>query len=459
MSKIESMRIIYDLSSSCENSVILGQGGQGTVKVCNKPIKPITFVVKESRGGEDASLVGELLYYNDTDIDKKYDFVLQMFPVLSFIDTTNYTIDKKKIAMPRMDMTLSTFIYNKLYNEYTFEERYDVMNSLITVVKGLNNSNKYSHNDIKPENIGINVTTKDRKRYFEVKLLDMGTCSKIDKIKPIRPMTGINVNMTFYYASPRTWHNEQQDYKRDQWALGCTIYEMFAKTRMFTIGEKSIEMSVIAQILQMNTELLNLMLNKGEYKKIDEIHIVENNPKKVLQQDLILATQQQFVNQMKEINEIAPEEAIKTIIFDLMSPSLEQNQVGGKHHRSKPMRGNAGNAGNTENTGFEFVSEDKNGEIRIIDVERFHHYCRSLKKPQQGQGRINNDSIKPHKTSNTSYVTKNGKMCVRKNISEAQYYKEKGKEGHNVTQSSVSRYIKRKNNEYVYYLYAPHKKN
>ena len=159
----ERIRIIYDLDYSCKELEPLDSGGQGDVKICRKPI---TFVVKESHNEKD--LKGELKYYMDREIRKKYTYVLQMFPLFIDDDPSNL-IDPRRIAMPHMDMTLSKFIKGT----YTFAQRLEMMRSLIVVVKGLHNENHYNHNDLKPANIGVNVLkTKDGNKQmvsFDVK--------------------------------------------------------------------------------------------------------------------------------------------------------------------------------------------------------------------------------------------------------------------------------------------------
>lgn len=122
------------------------------------------------------------------------------------------------------------------------------------------------HRDIKPRNILVVNTSKDKCLY---KLSDFGIARKLDGSSLAETAVG-----TPYYLSPEICSGQPYDYKSDLWSLGCVIYEVFYGVRPFN-SHSSIK-ELINQILYSNIK------GQGTSSLIDSIigELLQKDPLK-----------------------------------------------------------------------------------------------------------------------------------------------------------------------------------
>ena len=110
------------------------------------------------------------------------------------------------------------FIYNteisNIYNTIII----NLINGVIFMLKI-----KYSHFDIKPENIMVNYLTGD------IRFIDFGGgCFNLSICKRVKTITPVFYSPTLYNnTNPLTM---EMYFANDRWAIGIVIYEMFLKT-------------------------------------------------------------------------------------------------------------------------------------------------------------------------------------------------------------------------------------
>lgn len=212
MSNKESCSILHELSTNYiidENNnliqcaipkeiEIVGRGSYGVVKQCSND-----KVVKES----ESSLHRELKFI-DTMKEHKNNDLLKMYKIARAIQ-----IDDRKIAMEKMDTTLNNLELTNILLLKT------LITKLSTLSKNFHKSG-FSHNDIKPANIGVN----NKKGSITLKLIDLGST-----IHENENNTGENTVATTILYRPIVdveIFNHEFNKKADNWAIGCTIFEL-----------------------------------------------------------------------------------------------------------------------------------------------------------------------------------------------------------------------------------------
>jgi serine/threonine protein kinase len=172
---------------NCNSKKSLGRGGFGQVIQCDDNI-----VLKKS--------------HNDAPFDRELNFLsrtqsisgswVKMYPVVY--------IDQTKLGMEKIESTL--------------DSTYDVSlaKPLIQAVFEFHKKTEHTHNDIKPNNIGV---SNDRK----IVLLDLGSTAHVSENKDVQ------LDQTYFYQSTADFIDTDLHKHRifnDLWALGCVIYEL-----------------------------------------------------------------------------------------------------------------------------------------------------------------------------------------------------------------------------------------
>ena len=130
------------------------------------------------------------------------------------------------------DITLHDYIYNSNSNlNYNSNSNLNYIKQIASAIQFLNKNN-IIHGDIKPNNIVF----KD-KTYQKIILVDFGNSITTEDIN-----TNYNINsnlQTISYRAPEIYINkfcsskQHLNYKIDIWSLGCVLYEMTFKKRLF----------------------------------------------------------------------------------------------------------------------------------------------------------------------------------------------------------------------------------
>lgn len=152
-------------------------------------------------------------------------------------------LDKTKVVIEKI-IPLKTYVENFIATKCTEkakqvcqgqEGNYDNVLSAVTMgfkmtlikklKKAINDLHKlgYCHNDLKPGNIGVSSK-------HEIKFIDMGTAVPIteehkDKYYMVKD-TDLNHGHTVIYDAPIFLGNITHDIHRDNWAIGCVIYDI-----------------------------------------------------------------------------------------------------------------------------------------------------------------------------------------------------------------------------------------
>jgi hypothetical protein len=136
------------------------------------------------------------------------------------------------------DNKLSIYLINNDYklNENFFNNNFEIVKlkiiklftNIINAVLNLHNILKYSHNDIKPDNIGIEINSID-----VIKLIDFGFSENVDENKHDYD----EIEGTFQYMNRNKLIDSKRDeYNNDLWAVGCTIYELACFSKFFNVN-------------------------------------------------------------------------------------------------------------------------------------------------------------------------------------------------------------------------------
>lgn len=201
---------IKDCNTQCTESNVcaigneLGSGAQGVVNQCGD-----NKVVKTSNKEE---LTGEYEFLNYENPHKDI-YVAKMYPVID-----NDTCDKKKVVMDNVQ-SFKTYLKNEVKDN--IDLRFLLIRKLVAATAFLNFKIKYSHNDIKPDNIGIHPDTK------HIRFIDMGGSIPITEEKGdvySFKDTEREYTQTLMFSAPIMMENIQDVYVRDRWATACTIY-------------------------------------------------------------------------------------------------------------------------------------------------------------------------------------------------------------------------------------------
>lgn len=176
---------------SCTKATKIGQGSYGVVKRCEDEKKAI----KETH----ESLEREFNFINKTK-GKKSSSWIQMYKIIH--------VDQNKIGMDLVSKTIDNLVIKK--NNLT-----SFADNLISSMANFHNTSEFTHNDIKPENIGVIG------RPLACKFIDLGSAIHKDE----KMDNGVGKTILFDPVSDMDMDQHANRVKSDNWAIGCTIYE------------------------------------------------------------------------------------------------------------------------------------------------------------------------------------------------------------------------------------------
>ena len=187
----------------CSQDKVLGSGAYGSVIYCKDDKKNgKAKVLKISH----VSMDREKVFWDKTKSIPPSSWV-QMYPV-------NYVV-RNEMAMDYMNHTLNTQIPIDQTDVLT------VANELVKQLDDFHSKTGFTHNDIKPDNIGWTVTNDLR---LQIKFIDLGSVTHSSE----KNLDGVGTTMM--YTSPLMDLSTHENRKlADKWALGCTIFEMVCK--------------------------------------------------------------------------------------------------------------------------------------------------------------------------------------------------------------------------------------
>ena len=186
----------------CYQDKVLGSGAYGSVIYCKDKKNGKAKVLKTSHVTMDR----EKVFLDKTKSIPPSSWV-QMYPVKYIV--------RNEMAMDYMNHTLNTQIPI---------EQTDVLmvaNELVNQLDDFHSKTGFTHNDIKPDNIGWTVTDDLR---LQIKFIDLGSVAHSSETN----LDGVGTTMM--YTSPLTdLSTHEYIMIADKWALGCTIFEMVCK--------------------------------------------------------------------------------------------------------------------------------------------------------------------------------------------------------------------------------------
>jgi serine/threonine protein kinase len=252
----------YEATMKCTKGTNIGSGANGQVYECenNK-----TFVIKEVTKAEHLENEKKFITY---DKKCKYKHVAKMYNVESndkaLIIQKVDNILSDVLGKPDVDYLHANPYFIPLSSKDKIERNEDIILKLINSIKFLHSNVGYSHNDIKPENIGYNINKDGTK---EIKYIDMGSSQVINNMD--EDGTELKtLGYTYMYASPSTISGKFTKTKRDMWALAATIYEIVAGIPLFHILSKHQFVVWITLILSVNNESkIKYLLRINEFGK------------------------------------------------------------------------------------------------------------------------------------------------------------------------------------------------
>jgi hypothetical protein len=185
----------------CDKNDKLGVGHFGRVTKCNDK------TVRKSVLDEKYSLETEKDFTDKTANKKNHSWV-QMYPVYKLIKVDN------EMIMESMDTSLDKITIQK-----------DKLSSTATLLQKqlyhFHETTKFSHNDIKPANIGVRNANQPN---MELKFIDLGSVTH-------ETDTRDDLSFTMQYMSQIDELSSHENRKKiDRWALGCSIFEIVCKS-------------------------------------------------------------------------------------------------------------------------------------------------------------------------------------------------------------------------------------
>lgn len=339
------------------------------------------------------------------------------------------------------------------------QHKEDIILKLLKSIKHLHSTVKYSHNDIKPENVGYN-NNKDGEK--QIKYIDLGSSEVIKSENEGKAGQKI-MGYTMQYASHSILNGKVTNTKRDNWAIATLIYEIIADIPLFYSRRSPM---LYGLILSVDTDVkLMYLLGMG------------TNDVSPFSPD----TSQQFKNARELFCCSISKYNEKNIIVDFMYNAFKDDIL--NNEQDEPFTALGGGEGVTrfdqklsnqtpstqtpvtqlKHTPIldtdKIYSLDKQGRITIKDFELWKTLIKQTKKEiieyeQSDQYPLDictyNNNNKADGSSKHLYM-KDGIMYERKVITENAYHK--GKKNKNKSKQ-VSRF-KLKNGKFVYYMKKP----
>ena len=196
----------------------LGKGSFGTVNKCRNMYTNEFYAIKtirdEDRFRKAAIKEIEVLNYL---MEFKKTYNKNHFPIINFYQ--DFLIDNIQYLVFEIE---SINLYDYYCKNYFCINMDFIKNMTKQICIGLQYIHtKFIHNDLKPENIMLNLTTKN------VKIIDFG--STLDKYQYRCSF----YHQSRYYRAPEVIFNLQFNEKIDIWSLGCILVELVCNKPLF----------------------------------------------------------------------------------------------------------------------------------------------------------------------------------------------------------------------------------
>jgi len=429
---------------TCKKGTNIGSGANGKVYECknNK-----TFVIKEVTKAEHLENEKKFITY---DKKCKYKHVANMYNVESndkaLIIQKVDNILSDVLGKPDVDYLHANPDFIPLSSKDEIKRNEDIILQLINSIDFLHSNVGYSHNDIKPANIGYNINKDGTK---EIKYIDMGSSQVINNMD--EDGTELKtLGYTYMYASPSTISGKFTKTKRDMWALAATIYEIVAGIPLFHILSNHQFVVWITLILSVNNvSKIKYLLRMNEFGR-DGFPIIYPyiNNREIVQRHLDKS------RDFFKIKEYPNKYVILKFLFEAFKADIDFNnnppkaggKIGGKTG-GNPLLGKENPLLGKDNV-YDF--DEKTGKITIKNLDDWKKIIDEIKEDietYEGSDQYPKDVCTSlNNCPENHYSSKGGTIYERKVITENKYNKEKMKKN-----KDVSRY-KLKNGKFVYYM-------
>lgn len=234
---------------------ILGEGTFGIVYSGTSPRSQREYAIKRNLMENSTSFIGALREVDVLTKLRKHPHITRIeciafgepftgacFSPLKSTERENQRDDRVHFIFGKAEYDLHSFIYGAEYVDFSLIKRYVVHILLGTEFM---HKQKIIHRDLKPSNVLIFGTDADALGNRNVaKLCDFGLAKPFTYQGYQTPKT-----VTSWYRAPEiALGYPHYDYKIDVWALGCIIFEMFAKKALL-VDVKDDDDEILSRIL------------------------------------------------------------------------------------------------------------------------------------------------------------------------------------------------------------------
>ena len=310
--KVEPVKFKNDDSNdlTCVPKKLLGQGANGQVYQCGDKPDHVLKLVND----ETDALKGEFDFIKWTPTSQptsqskeKYKNVAKMYRVQCSDESNIYDkceteddvsyLDKNKVIIEQI-YTLREYFKKAMAMEKLkdpnakIEFKKWLIEKLIKAINELHNLG-YCHNDLKPANIGVSIKGVSTKGG-EIKFIDMGFAVQIteknkDKYYKITA-SNINHGITPQYAAPFCFENITHDHHRDNWAIGCVIYDIVNDFKENILFDEDTLLAAIYSVMTINKTQLEARIKKGLDKIIQNEEFTYKHKNDILEKMMGLMT-------------------------------------------------------------------------------------------------------------------------------------------------------------------------
>ena len=445
---------IYKFSGLCtmtckKGTSPIGSGANGKVYACQNSTK---YVIKEVNEAKNLQNEKTFITY---DKKCKYKHVAKLYNVdgnenAIIIEKVNHILSDVLDNLDVDHLHANPQLIPLEEDKDKIERNEDIILKLINSINFLHSNVGYSHNDIKPENIGYNMNKDGTK---QIKYIDMGSSQVINNMD--EDGTELKtLGYTYMYASPSTISGKFTKTKRDMWALAATIYEIVAGIPLFHILSNHQFVVWITLILSVNNvSKIKYLLRMNEFGR-DGFPIIYPyiNNREIVQHHLDKS------RDFFKIKEYPNKDVILEFLLEAFkadtdfnnNPPKAEGKTGGKiggKTGGNPLLGKENPLLGKDNV-YDF--DEKTGKITIKNLDDWKKIIDEIKEDietYEGSDQYPKDVCTSlNNCPENHYSSKGGTIYERKVITENKYNKEKMKKN-----KDVSRY-KLKNGKFVYYM-------
>ena len=227
--------------------------------------------------------------------DKMFEYVIKL-----------HQCDLTHVVMDRCDYSLGNLPHDVILN--------NLMEITMLLMKGINYLYifcDHSHNDIKPDNIGVSINIDNT---LSLKFLDMGSSQNILKETKVSEFTP-------HYASPHTLSLVQIDFVRDLWAIGCTLFELVSGVALFNDMTTP---QIIKHVFNMDIRWISYITGYISFDELQKLQHDNGIKNKFKPHSKFCKSVEQFTENLKKLP-YDVKEYVKAVIFDNMSKSFDSD--------------------------------------------------------------------------------------------------------------------------------------